>query len=87
MAQPEVIKVETANGIEFLDLSLVRRFVPGVDSTLELRFGQAETLVLAGAKARQVLAWVTAQAESLEQLYSETESEPNTALKTQVAQH
>lgn len=73
MALPAVVKVETANGIEFLNLSLVRRFVPGADDTLELRFGQAETLVLTGANARRVLAWATAQAESLELLHSEPE--------------
>lgn len=86
MAQPNVIQVQTQNGTEFVNLSLVRRFVPGADGTLELRFGQAETLVLTGAPARQALAWVTAQAESLKQLYSDAEPEPHTAAKTQVAQ-
>ncbi len=61
-----IVAVETLNGTEFLNLDTVHRFIPGTDGALELRFGQAETLVLTGDSARLVMAWVTAQAQAFQ---------------------
>ena len=62
-----IVRVETLNGTEFVNLSTVRRFVPGTDGSLELRFGNAETLVLSEHSAKRVLAWVVAQAQAFQE--------------------
>lgn|GEM_PF-4940694 len=62
-----IVRVETLNGTEFVNLDTVRRFVLGANDSLELRFGNAETLVLTGESAQCVLAWVTAHAQAFGQ--------------------
>ncbi|PSB25008.1 hypothetical protein [Stenomitos frigidus] len=78
-----IFQVETLNGIEFVNLGMVRRFVPGADNSLELRFGQAETLVLTGDSAQQVLQWVTAQAEAFKLPAAPSKTPPKAATSRQ----
>lgn len=59
-----IVKVETLNGTEFVNLDTVRRFVLGTDGALELRFGNAETLVLTGNSAQHVLQWVESRVQT-----------------------
>ena len=78
-----IVEVETLNGTEFVNLNLVRRFVPGADDSLELRFGNAETLVLTGDSAQQVLTWVTAQAQAFKQPAATSKTPPKATTSRQ----
>lgn len=81
-----IVEVETLNGTEFVNLDHVHRFVVGVDGSLELRFGKAETLLLTGDSAQRVLQWVRKQAQTFAQESLTTTEVPPTVAATAVRQ-